>query len=269
MKKIFILFAAIILITLSCKKDKTIELKPTKCLPISKIEKLYSNNSNNNYIYEYTYYKYNSKMQLINVIIEDDYHFITDEYNILYRGGKITEVLLSRGLNGSPYGKRILEYNDRNQMITLSYQNIEGDSLVGELCQTASYEYPNENTIKSIIPMGSNFPTYEYVYEFDENGNVSIISCYSEPSKYITSRAEYKYDSNHQPYRNLSLNLNLLFRNNLSKNQFSSATYYTYNYNGSENEPNYWTAEPDYYQYNELGYPTSIGRYITYAYLSY
>ncbi len=256
MKKLIITLSAIIFLALSCKKDKSEELiKPTKCLPLYKIDSI-RKSDHYGWVVEYTTYEYSSNRQLSNIVVDlvDGYSSI-DTYELVYDDNdRVSEVIRNRGKLENSYGKWILHYNDKNQLINYHTQVIVDEEPSGESSLLFTYEYPNENTASRVL--------YDEIYgsratfELDENKNVAMAYYYNGTEKYLSSEYEFFCSDKMQPYSNWSFEQKLLFKKDLSINQNDSLIWTVHNYNGTTEDPKLIKPRPGVRAYNDLGYLT-------------
>lgn len=255
MKKLIITLSVLLFFALSCKKDNTEEpVKPTKCLPIYKIDSLYM--YENAWVIEYTTYEYNSKKQLSKISVQprvDSY--ISELYELVYdENDRLSEVIRNRGKFENKYFKWILHYNDENQLVNYYFQLIEDEELSGDSVLRVTYEYPNKNSVFRFYHDG--IYSSQQLYELDEDGNVAFSYYYDDPEKLLNSEYEFFYSNKMQAYSNWSFDEQLLFRKDLSINQYDSLIWTKYNYDGSTEEPALSKPRPGIRAYNELGYLT-------------
>lgn len=261
MKHLQLLIAFLILISLSCKKDNTIGEKQIKCLPITKTAEYHDDTIT--YIFN-THYQYNSKLQLDKISIVGNDPEIIRNYELIYNDdGSIYEVNVKMEIDDLYWYKLVLDYNEKNQIISIYKQQMFGETVNWEPINISNHMYLANNLIISEL---LDIYTKEY-YVFDINNNVKTISGYLIDNDNIQFEKSIKYNNYHNPYRNWDINLNIILRNSLSMNLPKS--YVVNSYNGIPNDFTYWEASQDYYKLNEHGYPISIGDNIQYTYMTY
>lgn len=270
MKKLIITLSVLLFFALSCKKDNTEEAiiaKPTKCLPIYKIDSLYYSNKGE-WVMEYTTYEYNSKKQLSKISVQPRVDgYISDLYEIVYdENDRISEVIRDRGIFENTYYKWILHYNDENQLVNCYAQSIVGEELSGDSVLIITYEYPTKNSVFRFFHDG--IYSSQQLYELDEDGNVAFFYYYDDPEKLLNSEYEFFCSNKMQAYSNWSFDEKLFFRKDLSINQYDSLIWTVHNYDGSTEKPALSKPRPGEWEYNELGYLTKK-RFVAYEYMYY
>ncbi len=269
MKKLIITLSAIIFFVLSCKKDNTEEAviaKPTKCLPVYKIDSLHI--YENAWVVEYITYEYNSKKQLTKISVQlHEGGFISDLYELVYdENDRLSEVIRDRGKFENTYYKWILQYNDENQLINNYTQVIVDEESSGDSVLRVTYEYLNKNSVYRFYHDG--IYSSQQLYELDENRNVAFSYYYDDPEKLLNSEYEFFYSDKMQAYSNWSFDEQLLFRKDLSINQYDSLIWTVHNNDGSTEEPALSKPRPGEWEYNELGYLTRKP-FVVYEYMYY
>lgn len=238
----------------NCSSDENTETKESTC-KILKYDRLALNIYQTEFVYE------NGRMikrqnygntlpvttgqTLLGLISEDDilYNQNNNVEKIIYKKDKHYDVFFYEGNSKLPYKRENIKISDDGNYTAKWVENIQYDSQNRIIKTIGGYDDETEN--RKITNM----------YTYDSNGNLSQTSerkTLSDGTTIENIIEFYNYDSNKNPFKNITVPFVDCRTKNYSKNNYRGFIHKSIQ-EGNTTIGYHW--EISSYQYNEFGYP--------------